>query len=58
MRKTIARRLTEAWTVPAFQLTVSADMTRANELVAAAARANPDVRITVTDVLTKSRRRR
>ena len=30
IRSTIARRLTEAWTVPAFQLTVSADMTRAN----------------------------
>jgi pyruvate dehydrogenase E2 component (dihydrolipoamide acetyltransferase) len=29
IRKTIARRLTEAWTVPAFMLTVSADMTRA-----------------------------
>src|SRR5213082_1397690 len=27
IRKTIARRLTEAWTVPAFMLTVSADMT-------------------------------
>jgi pyruvate dehydrogenase E2 component (dihydrolipoamide acetyltransferase) len=52
-RKTIARRLTEAWTVPVFQLTVSADMTRANALVAAHREANPDVRLTVTDVLTK-----
>jgi len=34
MRRTIARRLTEAWAIPAFQLTVSADMTRAQELVA------------------------
>jgi pyruvate dehydrogenase E2 component (dihydrolipoamide acetyltransferase) len=53
IRKTIARRLTQAWTVPAFQLTVSADMTRANELVAKQRELYPDVRITVTDVLTK-----
>src|SRR5205823_10427820 len=53
IRKTIARRLTQAWTVPAFQLTVSADMTRANELVARQRELNPDVRITVTDLLTK-----
>jgi pyruvate dehydrogenase E2 component (dihydrolipoamide acetyltransferase) len=53
VRKTIARRLTQAWTVPAFQLTVSADMTRANELVAKQRELNPDVRITVTDLLTK-----
>ena len=53
VRKTIARRLTEAWTVPVFQLTVSADMTRANAVVAAHREANPDVRLTVTDVLTK-----
>jgi pyruvate dehydrogenase E2 component (dihydrolipoamide acetyltransferase) len=53
VRKTIARRLTHAWTVPAFQLTVDADMTRANELVARQRELYPDVRITVTDVLTK-----
>ena len=53
IRKTIARRLTQAWTVPAFQLTVSADMTRANELVAKQRELYPDVRITVTDLLTK-----
>jgi pyruvate dehydrogenase E2 component (dihydrolipoamide acetyltransferase) len=53
VRKTIARRLTQAWTVPAFQLTVSADMTRANELVARRRELEPDVRITVTDLLTK-----
>ena len=53
VRKTIARRLTQAWTVPAFQLTVSADMTRANELVQKQRELNPDVRITITDVLTK-----
>jgi len=52
-RKTIARRLTQAWTVPAFQLTVNVDMTRANELVTKQRELNPDVRITITDVLTK-----
>ncbi|MDX6399490.1 MAG: hypothetical protein QOF27_96 [Gaiellaceae bacterium] len=53
IRKTIARRLTEAWTVPAFQLTVNADMSRANELVTKQRELNPDTRITITDVLTK-----
>jgi pyruvate dehydrogenase E2 component (dihydrolipoamide acetyltransferase) len=53
IRKTIARRLTQAWTVPAFQLTVDADMTRATEVVARQRELNPDVRITVTDLLTK-----
>ena len=53
IRKTIARRLTAAWQAPVFQLTVSADMTRANELVAAARELNPDVRVTVTDLLAK-----
>jgi pyruvate dehydrogenase E2 component (dihydrolipoamide acetyltransferase) len=53
IRKTIARRLTQAWTVPVFQLTVTVEMTRTNELVAKLRAANPDVRITVSDVLTK-----
>jgi len=53
VRKTIARRLTAAWQAPVFQLTVSADMTRANDLVARARELNPDVRITVTDLLAK-----
>jgi pyruvate dehydrogenase E2 component (dihydrolipoamide acetyltransferase) len=53
VRKTIARRLTQAWTVPAFQLTVNVDMTRVNELVTKQRELNPDVRITITDVLTK-----
>jgi pyruvate dehydrogenase E2 component (dihydrolipoamide acetyltransferase) len=55
LRKTIARRLTAAWEVPAFQITMSADMTRALELrkllVAQTAEGQP--RPTVTDVLTK-----
>jgi pyruvate dehydrogenase E2 component (dihydrolipoamide acetyltransferase) len=53
IRKTIARRLTAAWQAPVFQLTVSADMTRANELVARSRELNPDVRVTVTDLLAK-----
>src|SRR5437660_7551483 len=53
IRKTIARRLTAAWQAPVFQLTVTADMTRANELVARARELNPDVRATVTDLLAK-----
>jgi pyruvate dehydrogenase E2 component (dihydrolipoamide acetyltransferase) len=53
VRKTIARRLTEAWTVPAFMLTASADMTRANELLARRRELEPDVRVTVTDLLTR-----
>src|SRR4051812_34607493 len=53
VRKTIARRLTQAWTVPAFQLTVDVDMTRAQELVSKQRELNPNVRITITDVLTK-----
>jgi pyruvate dehydrogenase E2 component (dihydrolipoamide acetyltransferase) len=53
VRKTIARRLTQAWTVPAFQLTVDADMARANELIGKQRELHPDVRITVTDLLVK-----
>jgi pyruvate dehydrogenase E2 component (dihydrolipoamide acetyltransferase) len=53
IRKTIARRLTAAWQAPVFQLTVTADMSRANGLVAAARELKPDVRITVTDLLAK-----
>jgi pyruvate dehydrogenase E2 component (dihydrolipoamide acetyltransferase) len=53
IRKTIARRLTAAWQAPVFQLTVTADMTRSNELVARARELNPDIRITVTDLLAK-----
>src|SRR6202042_3625600 len=51
IRKTIARRLTAAWEVPVFVLTVSVDMTPANSLIERAREMNPDVRITVTDLL-------
>jgi pyruvate dehydrogenase E2 component (dihydrolipoamide acetyltransferase) len=53
VRKTIARRLTEAWQIPVFQLQASADMTRVNALVARLRERDPDLRVTVTDVLTK-----
>jgi pyruvate dehydrogenase E2 component (dihydrolipoamide acetyltransferase) len=49
LRKTIARRLTEAWQAPVFQITRSADMTRAQEL----REKLRDQGVTVTDVLTK-----
>jgi len=51
IRKTIARRLTEAWQIPVFQLQTSADMTRANALVARLR--DDETKATVTDVLTK-----
>jgi len=50
-RKTIARRLTEAWQIPVFQLQASADMTRVNALVARLREGG--TKATVTDVLTK-----
>ena len=53
IRKTIARRLTEAWQIPVFQLQASADMTRVNALVARLRERDPELRVTVTDVLTK-----
>ena len=53
IRRTIARRLTEAWAVPVFQLQVSADMERANAVVAAARELHSDVKVSVTDLLTK-----
>jgi pyruvate dehydrogenase E2 component (dihydrolipoamide acetyltransferase) len=53
IRKTIARRLTQAWEAPVFQLVVSADMTQALALVARLRELHPDERPTVTDVLTR-----
>jgi pyruvate dehydrogenase E2 component (dihydrolipoamide acetyltransferase) len=53
LRRTIARRLGAAWEIPVFQLTVSVDMTHANALVARSRELNPDVRVTITDLLAK-----
>jgi pyruvate dehydrogenase E2 component (dihydrolipoamide acetyltransferase) len=49
LRKTIARRLTEAWQAPAFQISMSADMSRAQELHARLR----DQGVSLTDILTK-----
>ena len=53
LRRTVARRMTEAWAAPAFQISMSADMTRAQELRARLVERHPDERPTVTDVLAK-----
>jgi pyruvate dehydrogenase E2 component (dihydrolipoamide acetyltransferase) len=53
VRKTIARRLTEAWQIPVFQLQASADMTRVDDLVARLREREDGPKVTVTDVLTK-----
>jgi pyruvate dehydrogenase E2 component (dihydrolipoamide acetyltransferase) len=53
IRKTIARRLTEAWQIPVFQLQVSIDMTRTDALVASLREHEDGPKTTVTDVLTK-----
>src|SRR5207249_5220514 len=56
LRRTIARRLTEAWQAPAFQIAMSADMTRAGQLHARLAEQakEGEPRPTVTDILTKA----
>src|SRR5881398_3197294 len=56
VRRTIARRLTEAWQAPAFQIAMSADMTRAQQLHERlrerAGEGEP--KPTLTDILTKA----
>ena len=56
LRRTIARRLTEAWQAPAFQIAMSADMTRAQGLHDRLAEQTREgePRPTVTDILTKA----
>jgi pyruvate dehydrogenase E2 component (dihydrolipoamide acetyltransferase) len=54
MRKTIARRLTEAWQAPVFQLNVSVDMGRALELRERLVKLHGDgVKPTISDLVTK-----
>ena len=53
IRKTIARRLTEAWQIPVFQLQVSVDMSRADALLSRLREGEDGPRATVTDVLAK-----
>src|SRR2546421_452425 len=56
VRRTIARRLTEAWQAPAFQIAMSADMTRTQSLhtLLAEQTKEGEPRPTVTDILTKA----
>jgi pyruvate dehydrogenase E2 component (dihydrolipoamide acetyltransferase) len=56
LRRTIARRLTEAWQAPAFQIAMSADMTRSQGLHDRLAEQTREgePRPTVTDILTKA----
>jgi pyruvate dehydrogenase E2 component (dihydrolipoamide acetyltransferase) len=56
VRRTIARRLTEAWEAPVFQIVMSADMTRSQELHRRLREVADDggVKPTLTDVLTKA----
>ena len=55
IQKTVARRMTEAWQIPVFQLFVSADMTRAQALRQRLLELHADegVKPTVSDLLTK-----
>jgi pyruvate dehydrogenase E2 component (dihydrolipoamide acetyltransferase) len=54
LRKTVARRMTEAWQAPAFQISMSADMTRAVELrQRLLERAEEGVRPSYNDILVK-----
>jgi pyruvate dehydrogenase E2 component (dihydrolipoamide acetyltransferase) len=54
MRKTIARRLTEAWQAPVFQLSVTVDMARALELRKRLVELHGDGdKPTISDLLTK-----
>jgi pyruvate dehydrogenase E2 component (dihydrolipoamide acetyltransferase) len=54
MRKTIARRLTEAWQAPVFQLGITVDMARALEVRKRLVELQADgVKPTVSDLLTK-----
>jgi pyruvate dehydrogenase E2 component (dihydrolipoamide acetyltransferase) len=53
VRRTIARRLTEAWQAPVFQLTVSLDMTQPLDVIERLRELHSDERPTLTDLLTR-----
>jgi pyruvate dehydrogenase E2 component (dihydrolipoamide acetyltransferase) len=55
IQKTVARRMTEAWQIPVFQLFVSADMTRSMDVRKRLVELTPEggVKPTVSDLLTK-----
>src|ERR687888_1712579 len=52
IRRTIAKRLTEAWQIPVFHLVASVDMSRVNTLLERLRADEESPRVTVTDVLT------
>ncbi|HMB19323.1 MAG TPA: dihydrolipoamide acetyltransferase family protein [Gaiellaceae bacterium] len=56
IRKTIARRLTKAWEAPVFQISMSADMTRAQELRERLAELTREgeTKPTISDLITKA----
>src|SRR5436190_5985757 len=54
VRRTIARRLTEAWQIPVFQLQASADMSRVSAVVDRLNEEGSDPKLTITDVITKA----
>ena len=55
IQRTVARRMTDAWQIPVFQLFVSVEMTRANEVRRRLVELTPEggVKPTVSDLLTK-----
>jgi pyruvate dehydrogenase E2 component (dihydrolipoamide acetyltransferase) len=53
LRRTVARRMTEAWQAPAFQISMSADMTRALEIRTRLVERGDDPKPTISDLLTK-----
>jgi pyruvate dehydrogenase E2 component (dihydrolipoamide acetyltransferase) len=53
LRRTIARRMTEAWQAPAFQISMSADMTRALAIRARLVERGDTPKPTISDLLTK-----
>jgi pyruvate dehydrogenase E2 component (dihydrolipoamide acetyltransferase) len=53
LRRTVARRMTEAWQAPAFQISMSADMTRALEIRARLVERGDTPKPTISDLLTK-----
>ena len=53
IRKTIARRLTEAWQAPAFQIAMTADMTAALAVRGELVELDPEAKPTISDLLTR-----
>jgi pyruvate dehydrogenase E2 component (dihydrolipoamide acetyltransferase) len=53
LRRTIARRMTEAWQAPAFQISMSADMTRPFAIRARLVERGDTPKPTISDLLTK-----